>query len=528
MFRSSDCTSPIRRRFRRSGMVGTVALSLLLAGCGGNGSTNKTEAGSVGDVITFGTSLVPPSLNPAIGDPAYGSLYQWAYDPLVVMNGDGTFSPGLAEKWGYVGEGNMNYELTLRKGVKFSDGTPLDAQAVKTFLDYQRSQKTGSVPALFVKVKSIDVTGPLTLRISMSAPEPNLTFNFAQAFGGGDIASPKAIAKPASLDTATAGAGPYMLDPEQTVANDHYVFVPNPYYWDKGRQHFKKVTVRVIPNPATMVQAMQSGQIQAALGDPTTLAAARRAGLTVIAPPQALTGLNLGDRSGAKSKPLGDVRVRQALNYAVDRAAIAKALYGDEKLALSQYALEGQPGYDAALGQKYPYDPDKAKELLAQAGYPDGFTLPVISTPLASLEKVTQAIGGQLEKVGVKLDITSKPAGDYFAAMIDGTYPAASIGYGLANMGTLYAGFVFPQGPFNFFHTEDPKLAALYNQYFAASAEESADAQQQINDYLTEQAWTVPVVGAPLSYYLVKGLSGWDATSANAGVPWLTELHQTD
>lgn len=515
-----------RRRARGATLLGAVvAASVAMAGCAGIGSSSNSTSAPVGDEITFGTIAAPPSLNPAIGDPAYGSLYQWAYDPLVVMNGDGSFSPGLAVEWGYVGEGNRDYELTLREGVKFSDGTPLNAEAVKTFLDYQRNQKTGSGPLLLANVASIEVTGPLMLHITLSAPDPNLTFAFAQAFGGGDIASPKAVAKPASLDKGTAGAGPYMLDQDATVPNDHYVFVQNPHYWDKERQYFEKVTVRIIPNPSSMVQAMRSGQVQAALGDPSTLDAAREAGLAVIAPAQNLTGINLADRGGEKSGPLGDVRVRQALNYAVDREAIAEALYGDPDLAFGQYALEGQPGYDPALEEKYAYDPEKAKTLLAEAGYADGFTLPVLTTNLVGLDKMTQAVAGQLKTVGVKLDITSKATiGDFFVSMSGAESPATAMAYGLANMATLYSGFTNPAGPWNPFHTQDPKLTALYNRYFAASGEDAVELEKQINAYLVEQAWTVPVVSGPLSYYHVKGLTGWDATSANAGVPRLTDL----
>jgi peptide/nickel transport system substrate-binding protein len=153
----------------------------------------------------------------------------------------------------------------------------------------------------------------------------------------------------------------------------------------------------------------------------------------------------------------------------------------------------------------------------------------VLTVGLVGLDKVTQAIAGQLEKVGVTLDITTKPAvGDYFTSMVGGEFPAAAIGYGLANMATLHAGFVNPAGPFNFFHTDDPKLTALYNEYFAADEDDSAALQKQINKYLTEQAWAVPVVGSPLSYYLVDGLTGLDATSSNAGVPRLTELRPTN
>lgn len=509
------------RRIRAITAVAAAA-ALAITACGTGGSSTS---GAVGDELTFGSPLSPPSLNPALGDPSYGSFYTWAYDPLVVMQPDGTFGPGLAVKWGYVGEGNRTYELTLRDGVKFSDGTVLDAQALKTFLDYERGQKAGSPAQLLANVDSIEATGPLTVRLSLSKPDPSLTFNFAQAFGAGYIASPKSVADPGTLDNGTAGAGPYMLDATRTVAGDHYTFVPNPNYWNKDRQHWKAVTIRVIPNPSSMIQAMRAGQVQAALGDPTTLPAAKGAGLTVLAPPQAMTGLNLVDRAGALAKPLGDVRVRQALNYAVDRTAIAKALYGDENLAISQYALPGQPGYDPSLNSTYPYDPDRAKQLLAEAGYPNGFTLPVVDTTLVGLNKMVQAVAGQLEKVGVKLEVTTKPtANDFFVAMQSGQYPVTAIPYGLANMASLHVGFVNPQGPWNPFHTTDPKLDALYQQYFAAGEQDRAALEKQINAYLVQQAWTLPVVGAPLSYYLAKGVTGIDATSANSGVPWLTEL----
>ena len=522
------------RRFsrRRVGAVlaGAVAVALAVAGCSaGGGGGAQSGAPYDGETLTFATAAVPPSMNPAIGDPAYGLLYQWAYDPLVIMNGDGTYSPGLAEEFGYVGEGNQTYEITLREGLKFSDGADLDAEALKTYLDYGRSQTTGTPFTLLASVDSVEVTGPLSVQLNLNRPDPGLTFYFAQAFGVGFVISPDAIADPATLDTATAGAGPYMLDPEETVAGDHYTFVQNPNYWNPERQHWESVTVRVIANASSTIQAMQSGQVQAAAGDATTIPAARDAGLQVIAPPQALSGINLADRGGELSEPLGDVRVRQALNMAVDRDTIAKALYGSEDLAMSQYALEGQAAFTEELAEAYPYDPEAAKELLADAGYPDGFTLPVLTTSLAGLDKLTQAVAGQLEEVGVTLDITTQAtAPDYFTSMTSGEYPAAVIGYGLANMNTLWAGFINPAGPFNWFGTVDPELDALYQQYWTADEESGVALQQQINERLVDQAWTIPVVGAPLSYYVASGLGGLDATSANAGVPMITDLQPTE
>lgn len=523
MAASTHRARPPRRRSTVL-LAGALATLTLAAGCSSSQSDGGGEGSASAD-LTFGTTTAPPSLNPAIGDPAYTSVLQWAYDPLVVMKGDGTYEPGLAEEWGYVGEGNTTYALTLREGVQFSDGTDLDADALKTFLDYELAQTTGSVAILLSAVESVEVTGPLSVQLNLSRPDPGLTFDFAQGFGAGYVISPEAIADPTSLDTATAGAGPYMLDEEQSVTGDHYTFVQNPNYWDPERQHWDSVTVRVIPNPSSMVQAMQAGQIQAAVGDATTLQAAEDAGITVTAPPQALVGLNLLDRNGTLSAPLGDVRVRQALNLAIDRPAIAEALFGDADLALDQYALEGQPGYDESLTGTYDQDVDRAKDLLAEAGYADGFDLTVLSSPLFGFDKVIEAMGGQLADIGVTLTVDSKTtANDYFTAMVSGQYPAAAIGYGLANMGSLYAGFTSTAGPFNPFGIQTPELDALYAQYFTASADDSPAIEQQINAYLVDQAWTVPVVGAPLSYYTAEDITTPDATTANAGVPWLTDL----
>jgi len=512
-------------------VTGTMVVALSATACsggGGQGSADASGPAYEGSTFTLATSAVPPSLNPAIGDPAYGLVYQWAYDPLLVMNGDGTYSPGLATKWGFVDKENKVYELTLREGVKFSDGSSLDAEALKKYFDYARTQKAGTTATLLAAIDSVDVVDPLRVQLKLKSPDPGLTFYFAQAFGGGDVINPSALANPASLDANTAGTGPYMLDPKQTVAGDHYVFVQNPNYWNKERQHWESVTLRVIANPSSTIQAMQAGQVQGALGDPTTLPAAKSAGLQVIAPPQALTGINLADREGKLSKPLADVRVRRALNMAVDRHAIAEALYGSSDLALSQYALKGQVPYVDDLENAYPYDPKAAKALLAEAGYPDGFKLPVLTVPLAGLDKLTQAVGGQLQEIGVTLETTSKATpSDYFTSMVSGEYPAAVIGYGLADMQTLYTGFVNPVGPFNWFKTVDPELDALYGKYRSADQESGKALQQDINRRLVDQAWTIPVVGAPLSYYLAPGLTGLDATSANAGVPLVTDVHKS-
>lgn len=523
--------TPRPSRVRRLAVgVAALALGASVAACSStntSGSSSDGNRGSAkGGTFTYGAIAAPPTLNPATGDPAYNVVYQWAYEPLVVMEPDGSYSPGLATEFGYTDQENKVYEITLRDGVKFSDGEALDAKAVKTYLEYLKKQTTS--PGLLVQsIESIEILSPMSLRLNLNRSDPGMTFYFAQAFGAGYIASPKAVANPESLDNGTAGAGPYMIDPKDTVAGDHYTYVPNPNYWDKDAIQFDKVVVQVISNPSSMIQAIKAGQVNAAQGDATTIGAAESAGVDVVSAPQALTGLNLMDRDGTMTPELADPNVRRALNMAVDREAIASGLYGDAEFALAQYALPGTAGYDEALNEEVAYDPEEAKRLLEEAGYGDGFTLPALTAPVAGLDKLVQAIAGDLSEIGVTLDVTSKPtANDYFTSMVGGEFPSAALAYGLSNANSLYAGYINAAGPFNPFHVSDPELDKLYAKYFATPAEESADLEQAINARLVEQGWAIPVVGAPLPYYVADGYTGLEATTQNAATPHFTEIHK--
>lgn len=476
-----------------------------------------------GGTLTFGTYGSPPTLNPGLGDPAFSSFYHWAYDPLLILQPDGVFAANLATEFGYTDDRNMRYELTLREGVKFSDGTDLDAEAVKTHLDYVRSQPT-ALAQLLTRVENVEVTGPLSVKIELSESDPGLNYAFAQGFGVGNIISPAAIAAPETLDLGTVGAGPYVLVPDESIPADTYTFAPNPHYWNPSRIHWDEVVVRVIPNSSTMIEAMRAGQVQAAHGDATTMAAAADAGLTVVSAPNLLVGLNLVDRGGAVSAALGDVRVRRALNHGVDREAIAAALLRDGELAVSQYALEGHKGYDPALDAVNAYDPDRARQLLAEAGYGDGVTISLLTASLLGLDIVAEAVAGQLAEVGVTLDITTvADVPSYFTGLVSQEYPIVVIGYGLANMQTLSVGFIDPGGPFNPFGTVDEELDALYAEYFATVGDTSG-VEQRINARLVDQAWALPVLGAPLSWYLAEGLAGIDATPGNGSVPPLVDI----
>jgi peptide/nickel transport system substrate-binding protein len=501
-----------------------VAASLALAACGGQatGSAQPDGRGSSGDVLTVGFGLqAPPTLDPGKAAQNYAWLEQLAYEPLIVRRSDGSLAPGLATSWSYSGTGNTALVLHLRPGVKFSDGSTLTAQGVASDLRYV--MRSGGQMSPFFTGCTFTATGPLTVTIRTPQPDPDLPLLLTQDYVAGDVISPDGLRSPAGLGTRTLGAGPYMLDPSQTVTGDHYTYLPNPHYYDKAAVYWKKVVVKIITDPQSMLNALKTGQVEVSNGDATTISSARQSGLTIASAPLLWTGVTLADRGGKMAKPLADVRVRQALNYATDRKSIAGALFPGTGRPTSELTVPGGFGYDPALADAYPYDPGKAKQLLAAAGYPHGFALKIVTGEEGQMNLMAQALAQQWQKVGVHLQVTDYAnSNQYFSAAFGRAFPAFMTSFGQLPIWMEGPSLFLPPASFNPFHTSSPQLAALYTKEARSSGAGRAALDQQIEAYLVRQAWFVPVVTTGLPYYGTSAVTGV-ATSAAAP---LLELYQ--
>jgi peptide/nickel transport system substrate-binding protein len=491
-------------------IAATAAMLAVLTACTSKASDTSRDpkpTGKVGDTLTVAYASVPQTLDPA-KTVQNNSLYQaLAYQPLIVRHSDGSLQPGLATSWRYVGGDNTQLELQLRAGVKFSDGSSLTAQVVVDHFEYVL--KAGGQFAPLFAGDTFAATGPLTVVIKTPKPNPDLPTLLTQDDVVGGVISPLGLKNKAKLGTQTSGAGPYLLDAVATVAGDHYTFVQNPYYYDKASVHWKKVVVKAITSPQATLNAMKTGQVDFAVGDASTIAAAKQAGLTVTMTPLLWTGVTLADRAGTMSKPLADVRVRRALNYATDRKAISSALFPDGGRPTSQLTVPGGYGYDTKLDDAYPYDVGKAKQLLAEAGYPTGFSLKIVTADYQSMNLVAQALAQQWHKVGVTLQITDRAnANQYFSEAFAPKYPAFMTIFGQQPIWTEGPSLFLPSALFNPFHTADPKLQSLYDQAAAATGDAKEKADQEVEAHLVHQAWFVPVVATGLPYYTSRKVTG--------------------
>lgn len=466
-------------RFRKSlaAIAATAALALVASGC----SAGK-DGGDDDSTLTIAVTNVVQQWDPHKAD--WGTFLQplqAAYDSLTHKNADGSFAPGLALEWEYTTP--TTFEMKLRENVTFSDGEPFNADAVKANLDDAKGQDGPKVPQL-AGFTSVEVTGEYAVKITTDAPDPSLPLIFSQVEGM--MVSPKALKDPASLAQQPVGAGPYTLDSKNTLANDHYTFVKNDKYWNADEVDFKTIVFRVIPDSTAALNALRSGQVDMAGGayeDKDTMEAA---GFQTLEWLGYFQGMSLKGRMSDQVPALKDVRVRQAINYALDRDELQKILGGGQPTA--QLFPPGTEGYDASLDKFYTHDVAKAKKLLADAGYADGIDLTVTSVDLPLFGRYFQVIQTQLAEANIRLSINNVQLSEYFVAMFSTSDPVFAWYYNVVDTYYDAKSILMPNGGFNPYKVDDPEIVRLFTEAAAAEPEKRAKIFKELSAYTVENA----------------------------------------
>jgi peptide/nickel transport system substrate-binding protein len=438
---------------------------------------------------------------------------QPAYDSLIIRSPSGQLIPELATAWSYTDD-NREFHVALRSGVKFSNGQLMTAQSVANWIMWFK-KSDGLFSSRFSDVTSVTVNGPLTLTMNLSQSDAAWPTSFVQDRYG-FVVCPQGIADPKMLGTQTCGAGPYVLDPAQTVSGTRYVYTPNKYYWNKSAVAWKKIVVDAITDPNAVIAAMSSGQVNVAVGSSQTASAAKSAGLGIVAAPELWDALEILDRGAAP--PLSKLKVRQALEYAVNRSVVTKAVFGQYAQPNTSMLSPGLPGYSASEGTQYTYDPAKAKAMLAQAGYPHGFTLTMLTWNRNGLENtLAQAIVPYYAAIGVQLNLQEEPPGS--AQIIPGLlakdWPALMF-FGQAEAPNLLTQeqLLPASGALNPYKYTDQHLISLYNRYNAAVSSQAQEAVlEQMQIYIDNQAYYVPYSISDTVYYHTSNVTGVDVSS---------------
>ncbi len=326
---------------------------------------------------------------------------QLMYSYLVQTDAELKVQPDLAERWEIAPDGKT-YTFFLRKGVKFHNGRELVADDVKFSIERNILNKTQGA-GLVTSIDGIETPDPSTVRITLNGPDAALLASLASAWFG--IVAKEEIDKAGGdLRKSAAGSGPFVL--EEWVPNQTLKLRRNPDYYVQGQPYLDGITFQVIPEESTIVAQLRSGNVHLALLEDNKNYQLVRDAPGLVTTRSARQGFDYLNINNQKP-PFDKLEVRQAISYAVDRAEVMQVaasglgtLIAPIPPALKEYAL------DPATLPEYKPDLDKAKQLLAQAGFPNGFATEIQSVPtLPTMFNGMQVIGDQLKKVGIEAEL---------------------------------------------------------------------------------------------------------------------------
>lgn len=434
--------SPSSRRFlptnpaRLLGRLALAALAssgLLLSAC-------KVKAPVDPDkVIVYGKSKDAVTLDSAdTTDGESSAVTVNIFEPLIRFKTEKTeVEPALAESWS-VSPDKLTWTFKLRKGVKFHDGTPFNAEAVKFNYDRQMDPKnpwrfTGKFEywhLFFGGVTSIEAPDSETVIFRLDKPDATFQANLAMFSMG--IGSPTAIKKyGADYFKNPVGTGPYAL--EKWVRNEKIKLRRFEDYWGP-KPEIEMLIFKPVPDNAVRLLELETNSIHVLDGiNPDDVVHIRKnPKLKLITQP----GLNVGYLAmNNEKKPFDQRDVRLAINYAINKPALVKAFFAEG--TLGSPAKNPMPsmilGYNDKL-HDYPYDPEKAKQLLAQAGLPQGFktqlwVMPIARPYMPQPQRIAEAIQADLKKVGIEVNIVSYDWGTYLDKLSKGDHTMALMGW---------------------------------------------------------------------------------------------------
>jgi peptide/nickel transport system substrate-binding protein len=375
--------------------------------------------------------------------------------------------PDLATSWAS-NKGATEWTFHLRKGVTFTDGTTWNAAAAVFNFDrytdphfkYTSPELIGEAATFAGMIEAVEEVDPYTIKIKTVAPDSHLPQDISVAF----MASPTALKTEGVKGFAAhpVGTGPFEFGSE--TQGQELELLPNPHYW-AGAPKLEKLILKPLPDPAARIAALRSGSVNwIEYPMPDDIASLESEGFQVLA--------NSYDHIwpwvlNCSEGPLANVKVRQALNYAIDREAMAKSLLQGTAEPAYQIAPHANAAYSKS-NDLYSYDPGKAKELLAEAGYPSGFSMTVEYPTSGSGNMIPQPMNEALQQelAAVGIDVKLKPVewstllGEFVAGKFPAGVQAMNISLTFLQESTWELAFA-SEGPLNLGGYSDPKVDAL-------------------------------------------------------------------
>jgi peptide/nickel transport system substrate-binding protein len=387
------------------------------ASCRGPAAAGGASAPS--GTLTIGLSQEPQTLDPARnpGFNEHNHLFTNIFNWLVARNKDGGLSPDLATSWKPASDTEWIFQL--RSGVKFHNGEPFNAESVKGTIDRYHEPGKERFATVANAFTGADVVDEYTVKIITSKPEPLILerlykmpivpHRYIQQVGDDEFAG-----KP-------IGTGPFRF--AEQIKGDRITLEANRDYF-LGPPKLKTVVLRAIPEISTRISALRAGEVDFITQVPpdqiALIAGDQNLRVASVASPRVIYLEFYPDTPNGNGKPFADARVRQALNYGINVDSIIKNILNDQAVRVSTLVAPQTFGYAADVGP-YPYDPQKARQLLQEAGYGNlevELQVPTGGNPIKPVE-VGQAIAGDWEKLGLKVRLQTIDTNTYAQLKLD-------------------------------------------------------------------------------------------------------------
>ena len=408
------------------------------------------------------------------------------YEGLLRHDEDGALEPALASDW-EISEDGKTYTFYIRKGVKFHDGSELTAEDVKASFNRIMDPDLGSPQASRLqKIEKMEVTGEYEIEMTLSSKfAPFLN----KVSGPGRAIVPKSVFEEGkNLKKQVLGTGPFTLS--NWVPGEQIVLEKNGDYWMEGMPYLDKVTYKIIPEPATRRAALQSGDIHVIpSAESTSVKVLEGAKNVKVLSTQelaySLIGFNLN------REPLTDPKVRRAISYATDREEIIQGVYdGLATVGTPLPPALGEWYVPASELDSYEQDYDKAKELLDEAGYPNGIKFSVTVSPtLQTALQIAQVLQQQLMQAGIVMELNTVEWGTFLDAWRNSNFDSfASLNGGSFDPDGYFYRTFHAEGSTNVFNYSDPKMDELLEKgRVTTDKEERKEIYVEIQHRLVEQ-----------------------------------------
>ena len=367
----------------------------------GTEAPGSTPAGDPDATLRYGAANVPSRLDPHRSSNGYDQNYLApVYERLIHQTPEAELEPGLATEWEFVDE--LTFEMTLREGVTFSDGTPFDAAAVQANFERATTVEGTGVAAYLASVDSVEVIDPTHVRFILNRPDATLPNQLATR--PGMQLSPAAFEN-TDLDTNPVGTGPYVL--REYRDSEVAIYDRNPDYWDPEYVGPGSIEIHYFPDAQTRLNALKSGQIDATPLDVSQIDEVKNGGEFTVDEYQSIETYHFQpDRSKSE---FGNPLVRKAMSHAIDRESIVEGLMYGYATPATQWVAPGTKYFVDDLGDSTTYDVERAKELMAEAGLEDGFTFNAMVSVQPVYVRLAEILQAQFAEIGITMNLEQNP-----------------------------------------------------------------------------------------------------------------------